>query len=108
MNTLGQILCSSILVGAISLVSIILFGLRLDVRKITSYLISLASGTLLGGALLHLIPETMAVDAKKSLSTVATGIFCFFVLEKFFIWRHCHQHQRPEDHSRPVAARMIL
>jgi len=39
---------------------------------------------------------------------MAGGVFLFFILEKFLIWRHCHHHQRPEDHSRPVAASMLL
>jgi zinc and cadmium transporter len=108
MKTLLQILASTVAVGLISVIGILLFGLRLNIRKITFYLISLASGTLLGGAFLHLIPEALEHGNGNPLLWIALGVFLFFVLEKLLIWRHCHGHQRPEDHSRPVAANMIL
>lgn len=103
-----EIVIASLLVSVMSLVGIIFFGLGLNIRRITFYLISLASGTLLGGAILHLIPEAVHTSGTRSLESVALGIFLFFILEKFLIWRHCHIHQRPEDHSKPVAANMVL
>ncbi len=103
-----QIVAASVGVSLISFIGIIFFGLKLNIRRITFYLMSLASGTLLGGALLHLIPEALDTSGSKALGWIAGGIFFFFILEKFLIWRHCHTHQRPEDHRRPVSASMVL
>ena len=55
-------------------------------------LVSFATGTLLGDAFLHLLPETIeriGFSLEVSLA-VLTGILLFFVLEKFISWRHCH------------------
>ncbi len=103
-----QIVSASVGVSLISIIGIVLFGLRLNIRQITFYLMSLASGTLLGGALLHLIPEALAANGPRTLQWIASGVFFFFILEKFLIWRHCHTHQRPEDHRRPVSASMVV
>lgn len=108
MKTLLEIIVASLAVSLMSFIGVIFFGLGLNIRRITFYLISLASGTLLGGAVLHLIPEALETSGPKIFESVALGIFLFFILEKFLIWRHCHIHQRPEDHSKPVAARMVL
>jgi zinc and cadmium transporter len=106
--TLLTIIIATLLVGLLSFVGVIFVGLKLDVRKITFYLISLASGTLLGGALLDLIPEAVEMKAPHTFTMVGVGIFFFFLLEKFLLWRHCHHHQHPNDHARPTAAAMIL
>jgi len=103
-----QIIVATTLVGLISFLGILFFGLKLNVRQITFYLISLASGTMLGVAFLHLIPEAMKENPERVFLFIAMGVFFFFILEKFLVWRHCHHHQRPEDHTRPVAAAMIL
>jgi zinc and cadmium transporter len=103
-----QIVLASMLVSLVSFIGIIFFSLGMNIRRITFYLISLASGTLLGGAVLHLIPEALETSGPKIFESVAMGIFIFFILEKFLIWRHCHIHQRPHDHTKPVAAKMVL
>ena len=105
---LTQIIIATLLVGVLSFIGIVFFAFKLNIRKITFYLISLASGTMLGAAFLHLIPQSLASQKELNLIPIGLGIFFFFILEKFLVWRHCHHHQRPEDHSRPVAARMVL
>ena len=105
---LAQIIIATILVGLISLIGIVFFGLHLSGKRITFYLISLASGTMLGAAFLHLIPQSIGNNPEGAFLLISAGVFFFFILEKFLIWRHCHHHQKPEDHTRPVAAAMIL
>ena len=102
------ILLSTVAVGLVSIVGILFFITKSDIRKLTFYLISLASGTMLGSAFLHLIPESLALDAARSPLLISLGVFFFFTLEKLFIWRHCHHHQYPEDHTRPIAANMVI
>ena len=54
--------------------------------------ISFATGTLLGAAFLGLIPHAAEEfgDLRLTLITVLFGLIIFFILEKFVIWRHCH------------------
>lgn len=105
--TLLYIILATAALGLISFVGAVFFGLRLNVRRITFYLISFASGTMLGVAFLHLIPESIE-HGERAYLMIPAGVFVFFIFEKFLIWRHCHHHQRPEDHQRPVAATMVL
>jgi zinc and cadmium transporter len=54
-------------------------------------LISYAVGTLLGVALLALVPEALeSLPAPAALGALLAGILGFFMLEKLVIWRHCH------------------
>jgi len=72
----------------------------------TSRLIPYAIGTLLGAAFFGMIPHALRrLPSESVLQTVLAGIVLFFVLEKFALWRHCHE--RPCDvHTR--AGEMIL
>jgi zinc and cadmium transporter len=59
--------------------------------KIVPWLVSYAVGTLLGVALLALLPEALQVMApRRVFETLLAGILLFFVLEKLVLWRHCH------------------
>jgi zinc and cadmium transporter len=74
--------------------------------RLVPYLISYASGTLLGAAFLGMIPAGIeGAPAREILATVLFGMVLFFILEKLVIWRHCHQ-QDCEVHSQ--AAPLIL
>jgi zinc and cadmium transporter len=55
-------------------------------------MVSLAVGSLFGDAFIHLLPESFEkFEAKVEASLyVLTGIFLFFILEKFLLWRHQH------------------
>ena len=55
-------------------------------------LISYAVGTLLGVALLALVPEALdlAQNPRAVFGTLLAGILGFFMLEKLVLWRHCH------------------
>jgi zinc and cadmium transporter len=58
------------------------------------HLVSFATGTLLGAAFLGLIPHALegagpAGTHQVGLALLA-GILLFFMLEKFVLWRHCH------------------
>ena len=54
-------------------------------------LISYAVGTLLGVALLALVPEALeSLPPRAALGALLAGVVSFFMLEKLVIWRHCH------------------
>lgn len=105
--TLLWILLSTVFVGLVSFVGLVFLAAKINIHKLTFYLMSLASGTMLGGAFLHLIPEALEENTRVALTSIALGVFVFFILEKFLIWRHCHLHPQ-EEHVRPTAAKMLL
>ncbi|MBI4725712.1 ZIP family metal transporter [candidate division TA06 bacterium] len=69
-------------------------------------LIPYAIGTLLGAAFFGMIPHALhSLPSATVLPTVLAGIILFYVLEKFALWRHCHE-QPCAHHTR--AGAMIL
>jgi zinc and cadmium transporter len=92
----GMLIAASILV------------VRDDVRRrAVSWLISFAVGTLLGAALLKLLPEALERLAPASAFTaLLAGILTFFVLEKLVLWRHCHEDGDCEVHD--TAASLVI
>lgn len=95
-------LLSVLLISLISLIGIITLAIKKKfLKKIVSFLVSFSAGALLGGAFLHLLPETV----EKFGFTMQIGIFIligiliFFILEKFIHWRHCHHLDFCEEHD---------
>jgi zinc and cadmium transporter len=73
---------------------------------VTGGLIPYAIGTLLGAAFFGMIPHALHRLASTAvLPAVMSGIILFYVLEKFALWRHCHE-QPCDVHTR--AGTMIL
>jgi zinc and cadmium transporter len=87
--TLGWILAASLAGGVLS-AALAAFSLYLRTSWIPM-LVSFAIGTLLGAAFLEVIPHAFDQgDAHEAALAILGGIFAFFVLEKFMLWRHCH------------------
>ena len=62
-------------------------------QKAVPWLVSYAVGTLLGVALLVLLPEALThLSPRTVLGSLLGGIMLFFLLEKLVLWRHCHTH----------------
>ncbi|MEA3194521.1 MAG: zinc and cadmium transporter [Betaproteobacteria bacterium] len=108
--TLGWILAASFAGGTLS-AALAAFSLVLRASWVPM-LVSYAIGALLGAAFLGVIPEAFAKGPPQQAAVaILGGIFCFFVLEKLLLWRHCHtencevhdQHQRAHDHGRSGA-----
>jgi zinc and cadmium transporter len=89
------VILSSLLGG---LVAVLLAGTVLSVRsswldRAMPRLISFSTGSLLGAALLGMIPHAvMELPASTVARVVLVGLLLFFVLEKLLVWRHCHEH----------------
>jgi zinc and cadmium transporter len=95
MSTLILILVSTFLVSTISIIGILFLVLRKKVLdKILLMLVSFASGSLLGGAFLHLIPEALSPYDEIVFIVILVGILVFFLLEKS-LWKHCHEKECP-------------
>ena len=75
---------------------ILLFGLKEAFLKRTLMsLVAFASGSLIGGAFIHLLPEAFEQTGQTAFYYVIAGIMLFFVMEKFLYWRHCHDGTCP-------------
>jgi zinc and cadmium transporter len=97
---MGQVwlysLLSILIVSAISLVGILFLLLKKDLfGKIQTLLVSFAIGSLLGGAILHLIPESLNNHhSQLAPLLVLFSILVFFILEKYL---HFHRHHYHEE-----------
>ena len=95
---------SVIIVSLISLVGVFSLSIKEQLlRKYIFIFISLAVGSLLGDAFIHLIPEALETSANVALTSVLiiSGILLFFILEKFLHWHH-HGEDESEPHIQPV------
>jgi zinc and cadmium transporter len=94
MPTAGWIIVASLLgsVGSLVGAALLLLAPGATRRGAVSHLISFAVGTLLGAAFLAMLPRALAnAPAKGVLATALAGFVGFFILEKWVIWRHCHE-----------------
>jgi zinc and cadmium transporter len=94
MTTLGWIVASGLAMTAIALVGGFALLLHPDrLQRILLPLVAFAAGTLLGGALLHMLPG--AIDHLGSRASVfvwvLAGFVVFFALEQFLHWHHSHR-----------------
>lgn len=93
MTTLLWIVTGGLLMSAIALVGSISVLLRPEtLDRLLLTLVALAAGTLLGGALFHLIPEGVRIlGALRSGVWVLGGFATFLALEQFLHWHHSHR-----------------
>lgn len=94
---LAWILGGGLAMSAIALVgglTLILPEARL--RQILLPLVALSAGTLLGGALFHLVPAAIERSGNKLeiYLWILAGFAAFFGLEQFLNWRHSHEIER--------------
>jgi zinc and cadmium transporter len=94
MTTLGWITLGGVAMSLIALSGSLTLLLPEDLfDRVVPPLVALAAGTLIGGALLHMLPEAveaMGNDLSVYLWLVG-GFVGFFVLEQFLHWHHCHR-----------------
>ncbi|MFH1441458.1 MAG: ZIP family metal transporter [Candidatus Omnitrophota bacterium] len=84
---------ASIVVSLVSLIGAFALVLReklLD--KILVLLIGFSAGGLIGGAFLHILPESLEQSSSQHVFFYTiVGFVLFFILEKYLHWRHCHK-----------------
>jgi zinc and cadmium transporter len=80
--------------------------------RVVPWLVSYAVGTLLGAAVLSLLPEALEkLRSTAALGTMLGGIFTFFILEKLVLWRHSHddhEHAHAHEHHRTTATLVLV
>ena len=91
--TLIYIMLASLAGGVVSVLLAALLAWRIQPRLIPLF-VSYAVGALLGVVFLDLLPHIFekSVQARDAASWILAGILAFFVLEKFVLWRHDHDH----------------
>lgn len=85
---------SALAIAILSMVGIVFVALKhKTLEKILLLLISFSAGTLLGGAFFHLLTEAISEFGQpvKIFIFMLIGFALFFILEKIFRWRHCHE-----------------
>lgn len=86
-------LVSVFLVSFISLIAVVVLAIgEQRLKNIIFFLVSLAAGGLLGDVFIHLLPEAFEKFGQGLAMPliIISGIFLFFILEKFLHWRHEH------------------
>jgi zinc and cadmium transporter len=94
--------------SAIALVGSLTLVLReVTLRKLLLPLVALAAGTLLGGALFHMIPASVdKLGNRLSIYVwIVLGFAIFLGLEQFLHWHHCHRV--PSEH-RPLTYLILM
>ena len=98
-------LASVVIVSLISLVgAFTLYLNQTKLHRVLLYLVSFSTGSLLGDAFIHLLPETVESQGfglNVSLY-ILSGILVSFVIEKFIHWQHCHVPPS-KNHTHPLA-----
>jgi len=122
LGTLALIVVFTALGGLLSVLFAGIFLLLPDGprARVLPHLVSFATGTLLGAALLALLPhamETAGADGAHGVGlALAAGIGVFFVLEKLVLWRHSHSeeyadhgaHHHHHEHREQASAMLVL
>ena len=93
MTALASIVLGSALMCCIALIGSV--TLLLSPRRLQQMLIplvSLAAGSLMGGALFHMVPEgSLAMEPRQVGLLLALGFTAFFAVEIFLHWHHSHR-----------------
>lgn len=94
--------------SAIALVgSLTLFLSGETLRRLLLPLVALAAGSMIGGALFHMMPAGIEQLGNTSslYVSIALGFCTFFALEQFLHWHHCH---RADSSCRKPVTYLIL
>lgn len=103
-GSLGMTLIA--MVGAISL---ILPARWLEMLLLP--LVALAAGSLLGGALFHMLPEGFStLMPRQGASWIAAGFSSFLALEQVLHWHHSHRQRRADSPTavQPMALLILM
>ncbi|MDD3876666.1 MAG: ZIP family metal transporter [Bacteroidales bacterium] len=95
-------------IGSVAMAGILLLAKKDILEKISTKLMYLAGGTLLGAAFLGMLPKALKMmDVQNVLIFVLIGILFFFILEKIILWRTCHKEDC-ERHVKAVAPMILI
>jgi zinc and cadmium transporter len=108
-TTFAWIVLSGILMSVIALVGSVTLLLRPEtLRRMLRPLVAFAAGTLLGGALLHMLPTAVeeAGPCPDVFLAVLGGFALFFAVEQFLHWHR--SHRGTADGPRPLTYLILI
>jgi zinc and cadmium transporter len=93
MEILLWILALTFLNGFVAFIGAFSLWLKKEqIDKIIIILVALSTGALLGGGILHLMPEAVELlGAETAFNYMLVGFILFFIIERFLHWNHCHE-----------------
>ncbi|MCK5458317.1 MAG: ZIP family metal transporter, partial [Thermoplasmatales archaeon] len=93
MFQLAYIILTTFAIALIAFIGVFTLAMREQLlNKILIILVSFSAGALMGGAFLHLLPESIEKSGDENiLLFVLVGFVLFFIIEKVLHWRHCHK-----------------
>lgn len=110
----GWIIVTTAAISVLAWAGLLLTGIsERRLYRLLPVLVAFAAGTLLGGAILHLLMESIDV-AGPALSVFLwfiAGFALFFVIELYLQWRHRHlpgSRHVHEHHKEPVTYMILL
>ncbi len=109
MITLIWIIVAALAMSSIAWIGLITLSIKENLlRKILLYLVAFSAGALLGGAFLHLIPESIhkGGDLLHISLWVLIGFSLFFLMEQFLQWQH--SHKVAVDYKAPVSYLILV
>lgn len=91
--TLIWIIASTLAISLLSLVGVLTLAIKKSLlQRILLLLVGFSAGALTGGAFLHLLPESLEqLKPGETLLYALIGFTFFFLMERLFYWRHCHE-----------------
>lgn len=101
-NYLINALLATFAISLLSLTGSVVFLFKhKTINKLTLFLVAFSTGALVGGAFLHLLPESIEESSNIMwpFLYLLVGISVFFVLERFLKWHHCHKDSGCEVHT---------
>ncbi len=98
MQLLYILISTAIISLSVWLISIFVYSNKDFLSKIVHFLLAFSAGSLLGGALIHLLPEASEfIDSNSLFTSLLISFTAFLLIEKIIHWRHghsedCHVH----------------
>ena len=94
-------LLATFIVSLISLAGIFTLTIKENLlHKILFCLIGFSAGALIGSAFLHILPEVLENNKSETVFIyLILGIVLFFLMERYFHWRHCHEEHGCKVHA---------
>lgn len=109
LEPLAVILISGLAMSLIALCGgiVLLLGEQ-RVNRVVLPLVALSSGSLIGGALFHLLPGGVARmgNVPSVYIAVAAGFLAFLILEHLLYWHHCHKPA--QAHRKPAGVLLLI
>lgn len=109
MSTLAWIVLGGVLMTLIAMVGSITLLLKpATLDRLLLPTVAFAAGSLIGGALFHMLPAALAADvpAVGTGVAIACGFTSFFVLEHFLHWHQCRR--APGSDKRPLTYLLLI